>query len=189
LHFDHCGGAVVREGDELKPAFRNATYWSNEAHWNWATQPNDREKASFLKENILPIEGSGQLKFIPLEGAKAAGGRMHEAPFKQNISVRIANGHTNSMMLPQIHYRGRTIVYMADLLPSAAHIPIPYVMAYDMFPLVTLTEKRSFLQEAAEGGYILYFEHDAHTTCCDLKQTEKGIQVGRRFTLEDLRES
>jgi glyoxylase-like metal-dependent hydrolase (beta-lactamase superfamily II) len=190
LHFDHCGGAIVRDGDGFKPAFRNATYWSNETQWKWATQPNDRERASFLKDNILPIESSGRLKFIPIpEAAEPGSSTLQSAPFTSNISVRIVNGHTKAMMLPQIRYGTQTIVYMADLLPSAAHIPIPYVMAYDMFPLQTLTEKRSFLGEAVENGYILYFEHDAQTTCCNLRQTEKGIQVADRFTLGDIAET
>ncbi|HVI46959.1 MAG TPA: MBL fold metallo-hydrolase [Chitinophaga sp.] len=177
LHFDHCGGSIVREGDRLAPAFKNATYWSNADHWKWATEPNDREKASFLKENILPIQESGQLKFVEhLEGVAFTG----------NISVRFANGHTDAMMLPQISYKGRTIVYMADLLPSVGHLPLPYVMAYDMFPLTTLSEKRQFLQEALEKQYILYLEHDPQVECCTLQQTEKGIRAGSTFALTEL---
>jgi len=160
LHFDHCGGSIVRVGDQLVPAFKNATYWSNQQHWKWATQPNDREKASFLKENILPIQETGRLKF--------------------------AYGHTDAMMLPVINYKGKTIVYMADLLPSAAHLPIPYVMGYDMFPLTTINEKKAFLQEALENNYILYFEHDPKVECCNLQMTEKGIRVKDTFTLEEL---
>ena len=140
LHFDHCGGSLNREGDKLVPAFKNATYWSNKAHWDWAVHPNDREKASFLKENILPIEESGQLKFVDVATAKD--GKLGETSFAENISVRFVSGHTDNMMLPQIKYKDRTIVYMADLLPSQGHIPIPYVMAYDMFPLTTLNEKK-----------------------------------------------
>ncbi|SEV98898.1 MBL fold metallo-hydrolase [Chitinophaga arvensicola] len=177
LHFDHCGGSIIRQGDKLVPAFKNATYWSNEDHWKWATQPNDREKASFLKENILPIQESGQLKFIDhLEGVN----------FIDNFQIRFANGHTDAMMLPQISYKGKTIIYMADLLPSIGHIPLPYVMAYDMFPLKTLQEKKSFLQEAAEKEYILYFEHDPVHECCVLQQTEKGIRAGETFALSSL---
>src|SRR5688572_23450384 len=134
LHFDHCGGSIIREGDKLVPAFKNAVYWSNEKHWDWATKPNDREKASFLKENILPIKESGQLKMV---AAAAKGSGVPSVPFTKNISMRFVYGHTESMMLPQISYHGRTIVYMADLLPSEGHIPLPYVMAYDMFPLQT----------------------------------------------------
>jgi glyoxylase-like metal-dependent hydrolase (beta-lactamase superfamily II) len=131
LHFDHCGGSIIRDGDKLVPAFKNATYWSNEAHWQWALNPNDREKASFLKENITPIKESGQLKFI-----HAAEGP--QAKFSEDISIRFVNGHTEAMMLPQIKYNGKIIVFMADLLPSQGHIPIPYIMAYDMQPLITL---------------------------------------------------
>lgn len=185
LHFDHCGGSIERQGDKLVPAFRNATYWSNEKHWDWAVHPNEREKASFLKENILPIQESGQLKFIDTPAADSKG-RLGTAPFTQNICLRFVSGHTESMMLPQITYKGSTIVFMADLLPSAGHIPIPYVMAYDMFPLTTLQEKKSFLTEAVEGNYILYFEHDYKNECCDLQQTEKGIRPGNFFTLNDL---
>ncbi|TDX00155.1 MBL fold metallo-hydrolase [Dinghuibacter silviterrae] len=168
LHFDHCGGAVLPGG---KLAFPKATYWSNETHWNWAVHPNDREKASFLRENILPIQESGQLRFLD------AG-----APFQ----VRLVGGHTAAMMLPQIEYKGRTLVYMADLLPSVGHLPLPYVMAYDMFPLTTLQEKKAFLEEAVENQYILYFEHDPVNECCTLGRTEKGIRAVETFALKDL---
>jgi glyoxylase-like metal-dependent hydrolase (beta-lactamase superfamily II) len=184
LHFDHCGGSIMRDGDKLVPAFRNATYWSNKAHWDWAVHPNDREKASFLNENILPIEESGQLKFI--ETAKQQDNALATTSFTENISLRFVNGHTQSMMLPQINYKGRTIVFMADLLPSAGHIPIPYVMAYDMFPLTTLNEKKLFLNEAVENNYVLFFEHDATIECCDLQKTEKGIKMGRSFSLKEM---
>ncbi len=185
LHFDHCGGAIERQGDKLQPAFPRAQYWSNALHWDWAVKPNDREKASFLKENILPIQESGQLQFIQRSTNKEQY-PLEEQPFMPGFSVRFVDGHTNAMMLPQIQYKGRTIVYMADLLPSAAHIPIPYVMAYDMFPLTTLNEKKSFLQEALEGDYILYFEHDAAHECCTLQQTERGIRPKEFFSLKDL---
>jgi len=177
LHFDHVGGAVAREGEKLLPAFKNATYWSNARHWDWAVNPNDREKASFLKENILPIQESGQLKFIEDEEA---------ATYTDNVKVKFAYGHTDAMMLPVISYKGRTIVYMADLLPSTGHIPLPYVMAYDMFPLKTLTEKKLFLTEAVEKNYILYLEHDAVSECCTLQQTEKGIRLNETFKLEEI---
>jgi glyoxylase-like metal-dependent hydrolase (beta-lactamase superfamily II) len=185
LHFDHCGGAIIRQGDQLLPAFKNATYWSHADHWNWAVHPNDREKASFLKDNILPIQESGQLKFIEGETAPIDG-RLGELTFTDNFSVRLVNGHTNSMMLPQIKYKGRTIVYMADLLPSAAHLPIPYVMAYDMFPLTTLQEKKSFLAEAVENNYLLYFEHDPQIELAELVQTEKGVRAGETIKLTEL---
>ena len=184
LHFDHCGGAIKREGDKLVPTFKNATYWSNERHWKWATEPNDREKASFLKENILPIQESGQLKFI--EVSKGGGERLPITEFTDNFAVRFVSGHTDQMMLPQISYKGRTVVFTADLLPSAGHIPLPYVMAYDMFPLTTLNEKKKFIKEAAENNYVLFFEHDHQRECCDLLQTEKGVRAGNSFNLSEL---
>ena len=184
LHFDHCGGSIMRDGDKLVPAFKNATYWSNKEHWDWAVYPNEREKASFLKENILPIEESGKLKFIEVTGGRD--GKLGETAFTENISIRFVSGHTESMMLPQIKYNGKTIVFMADLLPSAGHIPIPYVMAYDMFPLTTLNEKKSFLKEAVEGEYILFFEHDPVNECCNLQQTDRGIRAKDLFKLSDI---
>lgn len=185
LHFDHCGGSVDRDGDKLVTAFKNATYWSNQEHWNWAVYPNDREKASFLKENILPIQESGQLKFI--EGVNnEADEPLGENSFNDNISIRFVNGHTQQMMLPQIKYKNKTIVYVADLLPSVHHIPMPYIMGYDMFPLTTLHEKKSFLTEALNNNYILFFEHDPKHECCTLKQTEKGIRQDSIFKLDEL---
>ena len=186
LHFDHCGGSIIRQGDKLVPAFKNATYWSNKKHWDWAVHPNDREKASFLKENILPIQESGQLKFIDTP-AEESPGRLASTVFTQNVSVRFVSGHTEQMMLPQIRYKDKTIVYMADLLPSAGHIPMPYIMAYDMFPLTTLQEKKSFLNEAVANDYILFFEHDYKTECCSLQQTDRGIRAGNFFSLEEIR--
>jgi glyoxylase-like metal-dependent hydrolase (beta-lactamase superfamily II) len=177
LHFDHVGGAVIREGEKLIPAFKNATYWSNEKHWQWAIEPNAREKASFLKENILPIAESGQLKFIQ---------EQENIEWRSNINISFAYGHTDAMMLPKINYKGRTIVYMADLLPSVGHLPLPYVMAYDMFPLKTLTEKQAFLEEAVEKNYILYLEHDPVHECCTLQKTEKGIRVAETFNLNEI---
>ncbi len=177
LHFDHCGGAVERIGDKLRPAFKNAFYWSNQQHWDWAVNPNDREKASFLKENILPMQESGQLRFVPsVEGTE----------FSKGINIRFAYGHTDAMMLPLIKYKDKTIVYMADLLPSVGHIPLPYVMAYDMFPLQTLYEKKKFLAEAATNNYILYLEHDPTYECCTVKQTEKGIRLDNTFSLAEV---
>ncbi|MHA4895277.1 MBL fold metallo-hydrolase [Pedobacter sp. PWIIR3] len=177
LHFDHCGGSIVRDGDKLRPAFKNAFYWSNQRHWDWAVNPNEREKASFLKDNILPIQESGQLRFIE----EADGVELHK-----DIKIRFAYGHTDAMMLPQISYKDSTIVYMADLLPSVGHIPLPYVMAYDMFPLKTLTEKKTFFEEAIENNYILYLEHDPENECCTLQQTEKGARVERVFSLTEI---
>jgi glyoxylase-like metal-dependent hydrolase (beta-lactamase superfamily II) len=177
LHFDHCGGSIEKEGDQLIPAFKNATYWSNESHWQWAVHPNDREKASFLKENILPIQESRKLKFIETkEGIE----------FAKNFKIRFVNGHTESMMLPEIKYKDKTIIYMADLLPSVAHIPIPYVMAYDTRPLETLKEKKSFLTEAQQKDFILFFEHDPEIECCNLQLTDKGIRSKETFKLSDI---
>ncbi len=187
LHFDHCGGSIVRDGDKLIPAFKNAVYHSNADHWHWATVPNDREKASFLKENILPIQESGQLQFVHVpDKGLASSGQLSSTSFTNNISIRFVNGHTDKMMLPQIRYKGRTIVYMADLLPSVGHIPLPYVMAYDMFPLTTLQEKKTFLQEAVDNDYLLYFEHDPVNECCSLQTTEKGIRAKDIFTVNDI---
>ncbi|CAN5128845.1 MBL fold metallo-hydrolase [soil metagenome] len=177
LHFDHCGGSIDKIDNKLVPAFKNAIYWSNERHWEWATKPNARERASFLKENILPIQESGQLKFVPdKEGYQLF----------DNMRIRYVNGHTEAMMLPQINYNGKTIVFMADLLPATFHIPLPYVMAYDMFPLTTLNEKRSFLNEALDNNYILFFEHDPFTECCTLQQTERGIREKDKMNLVDI---
>jgi glyoxylase-like metal-dependent hydrolase (beta-lactamase superfamily II) len=177
LHFDHVGGAVTRDGELLKPAFKNAIYWSNPQQWDWAVNPNDREKASFLKENILPIQESGQLRFIDA---------VNGASFTDDISIRLAYGHTDAMMLPLINYKGRQILYMADLLPSVGHLPLPYVMAYDMFPMKTLEERKVFWNEAVEKEYILYLEHDPVNECCTLQQTEKGIKIKEIFSLDKL---
>ena len=194
LHFDHCGGSIEREGERLVPAFKNAVYWSNKKHWDWAVNPNEREKASFLKENILPIEESGQLKMVT--GEWSIGNKENQivnnrlqtisSEINSSLSFRIVNGHTEAMMLPQINYKGRTIVFMADLLPSHGHLPIPYVMAYDMFPLTSLHEKKSFLKEAIENDYILFFEHDPLYECCDLKNTERGVRAKSFFKLEEV---
>ena len=193
LHFDHCGGAIIKDRENLVTTFRNATYWSNERHWNWATKPNDREKASFLKENILPIKQSEQLQFIPVSKNKnwqvvSEDLMLLNLPSKiiNDLSFRLVSGHTDAMMLPQIQYKEKTIVFMADLLPSTAHLPLPYIMGYDMFPLTTLQEKKRFLQEAVEKNYILFFEHDPINECCTLQATEKGIRVREIFKLDEL---
>src|SRR3989339_434014 len=186
LHFDHCGGSIERVNNQLVPYFPTATYWSNPIHWDWAVNPNDREKASFLKDNILPIQESGLLKMIDAPANEFTNeGLLEKVEFTNNISISFVNGHTKSMMLPQISYNGKTIVYMADLLPSASHIPLPYIMGYDMFPLTTLKEKKSFLQEAAEKEYILFFEHDPSIECCTVHQTEKGIRMHQAIRLSD----
>ena len=177
LHFDHVGGAVSKKEGKLTPTFKNAIYWSNQEHWDWAIHPNAREKASFLKENILPIQESGQLKFIDV---------IDGIDFSENVKIRFAYGHTHAMMLPQLNYKGKTLLYMADLLPSVGHIPLPYVMSYDMFPMKTLDEKSLFLKEAEENNYILILEHDPINECCTLKNTEKGIRLNTTLNLSDL---
>lgn len=176
LHFDHVGGAVIRDGEKLLPAFKNATYWSNERHWDWAVNPNEREKASFLKENILPLRESGQLQFIEDKDGVS---------FLPGFDVRFVNGHTDAQMLPLINYKGKKLLYMADLLPTVGHLPLPYVMAYDMFPLTTLSEKKSILTEALKNEYILFLEHDAENECCTLQQSEKGIRLKETFNLHE----
>lgn len=179
LHFDHCGGAIKREGDKFVPAFKNAIYWSTENHWKWATEPNPREKASFLKENILPIQESGQLKFIERTGD------FTENVFN-NIDVLFVDGHTDSMMIPHIKYQGKTIVYMADLLPSVGHIPLAYVMGYDTRPLITLEEKGKFLTKATDNEYVLFLEHDSVNECCTLQHTERGVRLNDTFRFNEL---
>ncbi len=188
LHFDHCGGSISRAGDKLVPAFKNATYWSNERHWKWATEPNEREKASFLRENILPIAESRQLKFLETkpENENDSKRTVYATPLIPQLTFILVNGHTDAMMLPRIDYKEKTIVYMADLLPSMAHIPLPYVMAYDMFPLTTLHEKKSFLTDAQQSDHILFFEHDPLTECCNLQLTERGIRQKDIFTLGEI---
>jgi glyoxylase-like metal-dependent hydrolase (beta-lactamase superfamily II) len=181
LHFDHCGGAIKWNKDRtgFEPVFPHANYWSTEKHWYWATEPNPREKASFLKENILPIQESGQLKFVD-----------RTADFTRNVfnnfDVLFVDGHTESMMIPHIHYKGKTLVFMADLLPSVGHIPLPYVMGYDTRPLITLDEKGKFLNRAVDQEFVLFFEHDAVNECATLKHTEKGVRLDQTFNFSDL---
>ncbi len=185
LHFDHVGGAVEYKDNLLTTVFPNATYWVSEPQWKLALQPNKREKASFLKENIEPLQASGQLKLItvpPYQGKQT----LQEIHFSEHISCLVVSGHTECMLLPKIQYKGHTLVYMADLLPSVGHIPIPYVMGYDMQPLVTLNEKEAFLQEALQKNYTLFFEHDPVNECCNLQQTEKGIRANEFFLLSSL---
>ncbi len=185
LHFDHCGGSIQwndsRSGYE--PAFKNATYWSNAQHWEWATKPNAREKASFLQENILPIQESGQLKFIAVNTSDQ---RQPVNELGIDFSILVTRGHTDAMMIPHLRYRDQTVVYMADLLPSAGHIPLPYLMAYDTRPLLTLKEKESFMTEAAQNKYVLFFEHDPIHECCTVQQTEKGIRLEQTHSLQEL---
>lgn len=177
LHFDHCGGSIVYNSDrsKLQPAFKNAQYYSNRKHWDWAINPNSREKASFLKENILPIQESGQLTF--LESGES---------LTENISVLEVNGHTEAMMLPLVTYKGQKILYMADLVPSAGHLPIPYVMGYDVRPLLTLSEKEQILKRALEQNWLLMFEHDPLVECVSLERNEKGIRAKEQIKLSEL---
>ena len=180
LHFDHCGGSVVRRPDGvLQLAFPNATYWSNEAHWNWAMEPNPREKASFLKENILPIQESGHLKFIDLQA-----GVPDALP--QFSEIIRADGHTEKMMVPLMEYKGRKLAFMADLLPSAGHVPLPYVMSYDVRPLITMTEKEAVLRRAAEENWVLLLEHDPTNEACTVQMTDRGVRLGETLRLADL---
>ncbi len=177
LHFDHCGGGVIVNGDgAYELAFQNATYWSNQAHWKWATEPNPREKASFLKENIMPMQESGQLNFVNLEGNDGF----------DLFEIITVDGHTDHQMLPKIRYKDHTIVFMADLLPSVGHIPLPYVMAYDVRPLITMNEKAAFLNEAADNKYILFLEHDPVNECCTVKHTERGVRLDEVFPLSEV---
>jgi glyoxylase-like metal-dependent hydrolase (beta-lactamase superfamily II) len=176
LHFDHCGGAVSKDADgNLYTTFPNATYWSDKEHWNWAINPNAREKASFLKENILPIQEAGQLEFVN-EYTKII----------PELSFALANGHTEGMLIPHIQFGEETIVFMADLLPSPTHIPIAWVMGYDVRPLVTVREKETFLQEAVEKNYLLFYEHDAQTEASRVVATDRGnYKAGETGRLED----
>ena len=179
LHFDHCGGGVryhQADPNRVEMTFPKATYWTNEDHWNWAIHPNAREKASFLKENLLPMQESGQLEFLDLE----------KKELFQGFSFMTADGHTDKQMLPKIQYKGRTVVFVADLLPSVGHIPLPYVMGYDTRPLLTLEEKRVFLEEAAKNEYVLFLEHDPVHECCTVKMTEKGVKLDQTFSLDEL---
>jgi glyoxylase-like metal-dependent hydrolase (beta-lactamase superfamily II) len=185
LHFDHCGGSIVRQGDRMVPAFRKANYWSNAAHWEWATQPNAREKASFLKENILPIQESGQLRFVDIGRAHGARTSYLNELFP-GFDALVVNGHTDAMMLPHLRYKGRTVVFMADLLPSTHHIPLAWVMAYDTRPLITLEEKGHFLERAADEGFVLFFEHDNVHQCATLERTERGVKLKETFPLSAL---
>jgi len=177
LHFDHCGGSVkYGSHGQYELTFSRATYWSNEDHWNWATVPNPREKASFLEENILPLQEHGAIKFLEL--AKKS--------FFPGFDFLTMDGHTDKQMLPKIQYKGRTLIFMADLLPSVGHLPLAYVMGYDTRPLLTIQEKQLFLEEAAREQYVLFLEHDSVNECCTVKMTEKGVRVDQTFRLDEL---
>lgn len=179
LHFDHCGGAVERdEGDKLVPAFPNAKYWVSRPQWEWATRPNQQEKASFLIENFEVLERSGQLNFIETEGI-----------FSEDINIRFFNGHSEGLMVPFITYKNRILVYTNDMLPTTAHIPASWVCGFDTKPLVSMQERESFMQEAVMNNYVLFFEHDIYNECCTLKQTEKGPRMDRSFTLKKFLDS
>ena len=176
LHFDHCGGSIQwnEKKTGYEPAFKNAKIWSNQNHWEWATKPNPREKASFLTENIMPIKENGQLNFI-------------QNPLKEvGFDVLFMDGHTEKQMLPKIQHQGKTVVFMADLLPTTGHIPLPYVMGYDTRPLLTIKEKAAFLEEAATNNYYLFLEHDAYTEVCTVKHTEKGVRLNEQFKFNEL---
>ena len=177
LHFDHCGGSVkYGSHGQYELTFPRATYWTNEHHWNWATVPNPREKASFLEENILPLQEHGALKFLELAKKSLFPG----------FDFLTMDGHTDKQMLPKIQYKGRTLVFMADLLPSVGHLPLAYVMGYDTRPLLTIQEKQVFLEEAARDQYVLFLEHDSVHECCTVKMTEKGVRVDQTFRLDEL---
>jgi glyoxylase-like metal-dependent hydrolase (beta-lactamase superfamily II) len=182
LHFDHCGGSIQWNKDRtgFEPAFKNATFWNNQDHWQWATKPNKREKASFLKENIIPMEESGHLKFISLSNTGAL--KNTELGF----DIFLADGHTDKQMIPMINYKGKTICFMADLLPTLGHLPIPFVMGYDTRPLLTLEEKEQFLNLAADNKYYLFLEHDAHNEIITVQHTEKGVRLNETFTCNDI---
>jgi glyoxylase-like metal-dependent hydrolase (beta-lactamase superfamily II) len=182
LHFDHCGGSVQWNKDRTgyEPAFKNAKFWSNEAHWKWATNPNRREKASFLKENILPMQESGQLHFVEKPTSD------YTETSALGFGIFFADGHTDKQMIPHVQYQGKTIVFMADLLPTAGHLPLPFVMGYDTRPLLTLPEKEKFLNKAAEQNYYLWLEHDAHNQIITVKHTEKGVRLDQTYTINEL---
>ena len=183
LHFDHVGGAIQWNKDKTgyEPAFKNAKFWSNKEHWEWATEPNAREKASFLPENILPMEESGQLHFLNRKENE-----IFTAAQEFNFGVLFVDGHTDKQMIPHIKYKDKTLVFMADLLPTAGHIPLAYVMGYDTRPLLTLSEKEKFLKKAADEKYYLFLEHDSHNEIITVKNTEKGVRLDKSFTFNQL---
>ena len=182
LHFDHCGGSIQWNKDKTgyESAFKNARYWSNKNHWQWATQPNKREKASFIKENILPMENNGQLNFISLPKYDIL------KDSKLGFNIFFANGHTEKQMIPIIKYKDKTIAFMADLLPTVGHLPLAFVMGYDTRPLLTLDEKEKFLKMAADNNYFLFLEHDAHNEIITVKNTERGVRLKNTYTTNDI---
>ncbi|EAR02842.1 MBL fold metallo-hydrolase [Maribacter sp. HTCC2170] len=182
LHFDHCGGSIQWNKDRTsyEPAFKNAHFWTNRDHWLWATEPNVREKASFLKENLLPMQESGQLKFI----------EKSEKPYIEKselgFGILFVDGHTDKQMLPHISYKEKTLVFTADLVPTAGHIPVPYVMGYDTRPLLSMAEKQLFMNDAVANEYYLFLEHDAHNQICTLKNTERGVRLDKTHTFHEV---
>ena len=182
LHFDHCGGSIQwnKNRTGYEPAFKNAKFWTNENHWQWAINPNAREKASFLKENINPIESSGQLNYVTLGDSK------YVKNSELGFDIFLADGHTEKQMIPHIKYKGKTIVFMADLLPTVGNIPLPYVMGYDTRPLLTMEEKKLFLDTAANEKYLLFLEHDANNEICTVKHTEKGVRLEQTYTFNEI---
>lgn len=183
LHFDHCGGCIINNpsGPGYVPAFKNATFWTNDNHWQWATHPNAREKASFLSENILPMKESGQLNFINKTTAQHL-----QATSELNFGIFFADGHTEKQMIPKISYKNKTILFAADMLPTAGHIPIPYVMGYDTRPLLTLNEKELFLNMAADENCYIFLEHDAHNELITVQHTDKGVRLKDTHTFNEL---
>ena len=181
LHFDHCGGAIQWNKNKTgyEPSFKNATYWSNKDHWDWATKPNRREKASFLVENIIPIQESGQLNFVESHNGDLLKSK------EMNFDIFFADGHTEKQMIPHINYKGKKVVFMADLLPTAGHLPLPFVMGYDTRPLLTMPEKEKFLNLAANNNYYLFLEHDAHNPIITVKHTDKGVSLDECFTINE----
>jgi glyoxylase-like metal-dependent hydrolase (beta-lactamase superfamily II) len=182
LHFDHCGGAV--RWNENKTAyelsFPNARYWSNKQHWEWAVNPNEREKASFLSENLMPIQESGQLCFIETPKTSFA------SDCGLGFGVLFVNGHTEKQMIPHISYRGKTLVFMADLLPTAGHLPLPYIMGYDVRPLQTLEEKKRFLSRAADENFVLFMQHDANNPLITVQHTDRSVRLHESLATETL---
>jgi glyoxylase-like metal-dependent hydrolase (beta-lactamase superfamily II) len=182
LHFDHCGGGTVWDNNKsfYRPLFKNAKYWSNKNHWSWAESPNPREKASFLKENLSPIKESGALEFVS----------QHPAGFEHkkeiNMDILFVNGHTEKQMIPRLTYQNKSLVFAADLLPTAGHVPVPYIMGYDVKPLVSMSEKELFLKEAVDNNYYLFLEHDPYNQVITLKNTEKGVRIDKSFTFNEI---
>lgn len=182
LHFDHCGGSIQWNKDRTgyEPAFKNATFWTDESHWNWAINPNVREKASFMKENLLPMQESGQLKFISRS----------DKTFLENcelgFDILFTDGHTEKQMIPHINYKNKTLVFAADLVPTVGHIPVPYCTGYDTRPLLTMQEKNSFMNTAVEKGHYLFFEHDAYNEICNLQPTEKGVRLKETYSFDEV---